>query len=117
MDGKATAFAKRREFPRIPFKASSLVIEPRSGEVVVAYTKELSCFGCFVETTNPLPQRSRIQIEISDDTDVFTASGVVAYVTVAGMGIAFGLVESKNHEVLAKWLSQANAIIDAGSRQ
>ena len=106
MDGEALVFAKPREFPRIPFKAPSLVIEPESGKVVVASTRELSRFGCFVETTNQLPRRSRIHIEITDDTDVFTASGVVAYVTLAGMGIAFGLVEAKNYEILSKWLSQ-----------
>jgi hypothetical protein len=37
---------------------------------------------------------------------LFTATGVVAYVTDAGMGIAFGLVESNNYEILAKWLSR-----------
>jgi PilZ domain len=108
MDNKTTAFAKTREFPRIPFKATSFVIEPDSGEIVVANTRELSRFGCFVETTKPLPQRSKIHIEITDDTGIFAASGVVAYVTAAGMGIAFGLVESKNSEILAKWLAQTS---------
>jgi hypothetical protein len=98
--------AERREFPRIPFKATSLVIDPSSAEVVVAHTTELSRFGCFVQTIKPLAQRSRIHIEIADDADIFTASGVVAYVTGAGMGITFGLVESTNYEILAKWLSR-----------
>lgn len=39
---KTTAIAERREFPRIPFKATSLVIDPASAEVVVANTTELS---------------------------------------------------------------------------
>jgi hypothetical protein len=109
MDNKTTAFAKAREFPRIPFKATSFVIEPDSGKIVVANTRELGRFGCFVETTNPLPQRSKIHIEITDDKSIFTASGVVAYVTAMGMGIAFGLVESKNAEILAKWLAQTSS--------
>jgi PilZ domain len=103
---KTTDVAERREFPRIPFKAASLVIDPTSAEVVVAQTTELSRFGCFIQTIKPLPQRSRIHIEIADDADIFTASGVVAYVTGTGMGIAFGLVESQNYEILAKWLSR-----------
>jgi hypothetical protein len=106
MASKTTDVAERREFPRIPFKANSLVIDPISAEVVAAHTTELSRFGCFVQTTKPLPQRSRIYIQIADDADIFSASGVVAYVTPAGMGIAFGLVESKNYEILAKWLSR-----------
>ena len=80
-----TKLAERREFPRIAFKASSLVIEPKSAELIIAETTELSRF---------------------DDADIFTASGVVAYVTAQGMGIAFGIVESKSYNILAKWLSQ-----------
>ena len=68
-------------------------------------TTELSRFGCFVQTETPLPRRSRIHIEIDDGEYIFAGSGVVAYVTLAGMGIAFGLVESGNHEILARWLS------------
>jgi PilZ domain len=105
MASKTVDVAERREFPRIAFKASALVIEPICGEVVVAHTTELSRFGCFVQTKKPLRRRSRIHVEIADDDDIFTASGVVAYVTGAGMGIAFGLVEFKNYEILAKWLS------------
>ena len=101
-----TLDAERREFPRIPFQASSLVIEPHSGDIVVGRTTELSQFGCFVRAENSLPPRSRIQIEIADDRDIFTARGVVAYVTAVGMGIAFGLVESRNYEILARWLSR-----------
>jgi hypothetical protein len=84
VDSKIIAFAKLREFPRIPFKATTLVIEPNSGEVVGAQTRELSRFGCFVETANPLPPRSRIHVEIADGEDIFTASGMVAYVTGTG---------------------------------
>jgi hypothetical protein len=102
---KTTRAAQRREFLRIPFKARSLVIEPISVEIVVARTRELSRFGCFVESPKPLPRRSRIQIEITDDGNIFRASGVVAYVTSEGMGIAFGLVEAGNYEVLEEWLS------------
>jgi hypothetical protein len=102
---KATDAAERREFPRIPFKAASMIIEPNSAVIIVAPTRELSRFGCFIETTKPLPRRSRIKIEIADGGDLFRASGVVAYVTADGMGIAFGLVEAANHEILAKWLS------------
>jgi hypothetical protein len=100
-----TRAAQRREFPRIPFKASSLVIEPISVKIVVAHTRELSRFGCFVESLTPLPRRSRIQIEITDGGNIFRASGVVAYITTEGMGIAFGLVEAGNYEVLEEWLS------------
>jgi hypothetical protein len=98
--------ANRREFPRIPFEARSIVIEPNSGEIAAGRTTELSRFGCFVQAKKPLPRRSRIHIQIDDGEHTFTASGVVAYLTASGMGIAFGLVESSNYEILARWLSR-----------
>jgi len=81
------------------------VIDPNSAAIVPGTTTELSRFGCFVHTTTPLPRRSRIHIDIDDGVDIFSASGVVAYVTDEGMGIAFGIVEARNHKVLARWLS------------
>jgi len=105
MAGK-TDVAERREFPRIPFKANSLVIDPVSAELVAGHTTELSRFGCFVQTIKSLPQRCRVHIQIADAADIFTASGLVAYITGHGMGIAFGIVEAKNAEILEKWLLQ-----------
>jgi hypothetical protein len=97
---------ERRRFPRISFKATSVVTEAGSSRTVVAGTSELSRFGCFVQTIKPYPQGTRVHIEMADGGDIFTASGVVAYVTGDGMGIVFSMVKSENYEVLAKWLSR-----------
>ena len=96
--------AERRKVPRVPFKATSVVTEAGSSQIVVAQTSELSRFGCFVETVRPYPQGTRVHIEMSDGGDVFTASGMVAYATAEGMGVVFSIVDSENHEVLDKWL-------------
>jgi hypothetical protein len=74
--------------------------------MVVAQTSELSRFGCFVQTIKPYPKGTRVHIEMADGGDIFTASGVIAYVTGDGMGVVFSMVESGNYEVLAKWLSR-----------
>lgn len=95
-----------RRVPRVPFKATSVVAEAGSSQVVVAQTTELSRFGCFVQTTKPYPQGTKVHIEVAEGGDVFTASGVVAYVTGDGMGVVFSMVEPENYEVLAKWLSR-----------
>ena len=78
--------------------------EEGSSQVVVAQTTELSRFGCFVQTIRPYPQGTRVHIEMADGGDVFTASGVVAYVTDEGMGVVFSMVEPDKYEILAKWL-------------
>jgi PilZ domain len=98
--------SERRRTPRISFKATSVVTETDSSQMVVAQTSELSRFGCFVQTIKPYPKGTRVHIELADGGDVFTASGVVAYVTGDGMGVVFSMVEPENYEVLAKWLSR-----------
>jgi hypothetical protein len=98
--------AERRRVPRIPFKATSVVTEAGSSQIVVAQTSELTRFGCFVQTSKPYSQGTRVHIEMSDGGDVFTASAVVAYVTNDGMGVVFSMVEAEKYEVLAKWLSR-----------
>ena len=97
---------ERRRVPRIPFKATSVVAEEGSSNVVVAQSKELSRFGCFVQTIRPYPQGTRVHIEMADGADIFTASGVVAYVTAEGMGVVFSMVEPDKYEILAKWLAR-----------
>ena len=97
---------ERRRVPRIPFKATSVVAETGSSQVVVAQTTELSRFGCFVQTLKPYPQGTRVHIEVAEAGTTFVASGVVAYVTGDGMGIVFSMVESENYAILAKWLSR-----------
>jgi hypothetical protein len=74
--------------------------------MVVAQTRELSRFGCFVQTAKPYPKGTRVHLELADGGDVFTASAVVAYVTGDGMGVVFSMVEPENYEILAKWLSR-----------
>lgn len=98
--------AERRKVPRVPFKATSVVTETGSSLIVVAQTTELSRFGCFVQTAKPYAQGTRVHIELSDGGDVFTASGVVAYLTDGGMGVVFSMVDPENYGVLTKWLSR-----------
>src|SRR2546427_11226663 len=98
--------SERRRGPRFPFKATSVVTETGSSQMVVAQTSELSRFGCFVQTAKPYPQGTRVHIELADGGVVFTASAVVAYVADDGMGIVFSMVEPQNYEILAQWLSR-----------
>ena len=103
---RAERQTERRRVARVPFKATSVVTEEDSSRMVVAQTSELSRFGCFVQTIKPYPRGTRVHIEMSDGGDIFTASGVVAYVTDDGMGVVFNMVEPEKYETLAKWLSR-----------
>ena len=97
---------ERRCAPRIPFKATSVVAEIGSTQVVVAQTSELSRYGCFVKTIKPYPRGTRVHIEMAECGTTFSASGVVAYVAGDGMGVIFSMVEPEDREILAKWLSR-----------
>ena len=97
---------ERRRVPRVPFKATSLVVEVGSTRAVVAQTTELSRFGCFVQTLKPYPQGTRVHIDMTQTGSTFSASGVVAYVNGDGMGVVFSLVEPENYEILGQWLSR-----------
>jgi hypothetical protein len=95
----------RRRVPRVAFKATSVITEIGSSQVVVARATELSRFGCFVQTRKSYAQGTRIHIEMADGGNIFTASGIVAYLTRDGMSIVFSMVESEKYEILAHWLS------------
>jgi len=97
----------RRRLPRIPFKATSVVAEIGSTQVVVAQTAELSRYGCFVKTIKPYAQGTRVRIEMAEAGTTFSALGVVAYVAGDGMGVIFSMVDPENYEILAKWLSRS----------
>lgn len=98
--------ADRRRVPRIPFKATSVVSEAGSTQVVIAQTNELTRFGCFVQTIKPYPKGTRVHVEIAEAGTTFVAAGVVAYLAGDGMGIVFSLVEGENNEILEKWVSR-----------
>src|SRR4029077_479072 len=74
--------AERRRVPRVRFKATSVVTETSSSQALVAQTTQLSCFGCFVQTSKSYPKGARVHIEMTDGGTTFAASGVVAYVRV-----------------------------------
>jgi hypothetical protein len=98
--------AERRSVPRTPFRATSVVTEIESSRIAVAHTREVSRFGCFVQTVKPCAKGTKVRIEIADGLEVFTTFGVVVYVTPDGMGIAFDEVESENRGLLERWLSR-----------
>jgi len=98
--------SERQRIPRIPFKATSVVREAGSSQIVVAQTTELSRLGCFVQTATPYPKGTRVHIEVAEAGTRFVASGAVAYVTVEGMGVVFSLVEPDNQAILENWLSR-----------
>jgi PilZ domain len=105
---ESTSGAERRRVPRFPFVASAEVVENNSTARMNARVSELSLYGCYVDTINPLPKGASVFIKIFTDADFIEAQGMVAYVHPnLGMGIAFFNVNPSFLPILQAWLMRA----------
>lgn len=97
--------AERRTSDRQLFAATAEVIEEVTGARFSTRTMDLGPGGCFIDTTNPLPVGSKVQVKIFKGKNDFKTNGTVVYSQNGmGMGIAFlELSENKQGELQA-WL-------------
>jgi PilZ domain-containing protein len=97
----------RRE-TRFPFIASAEVLDADSGTRMNSRISDLSLGGCYVDTINPLPDGTNVQLRIFTETHSFEGPATVVYShTHLGMGMKFGDVPSQYGEVLRLWLPEA----------
>ena len=98
----------RRRVPRFPFAASVELLEQKSGSKTKARVTELSLYGCYVETTDPLPQDTILAVKIFTDTEYFESNAAVVYAQPnRGMGLTFQDVKPYFLPVLKGWLLSA----------
>ena len=99
---------ERRRSSRYPFIAAAELTEPISGARLQASTSDIGFNGCYLDTTNPLPQGTVISIQIAYQGEVFAAGGVVAHGHPnIGMGVEFIALESGCASLLESWLHEA----------
>ena len=67
--------SERRRSPRYPFFAPAELTESTSGAQLEAATSDLGSNGCYLDTSNPLPQATIISIQITYQGHVFAAGG------------------------------------------
>lgn len=97
----------RRE-PRHPFVAAGELFDESSGSRMNIQISDLSFGGCYVDTVNPLPSGTAVQMKIFTTTHSFEAPATVVYShTHLGMGMRFGSVSPQYEEVLRLWLPEA----------
>lgn len=113
----------QRRTPRYPFAAPAAVL-PEKGAPVGGNIKELSLYGCYLDTASPLTPRSKVLVKIFMPGEYFEANATVAYATPAlGMGLVFRDVKPHFRTVLRKWLlmamqvSQPSALQGAEARE
>ena len=75
---------------------------------MTARVSDLSVLGCYVDTINPLPGGTPLQIKIFNNAQQFEAPATVVYSHKhLGMGLAFREVQPISKSVLQNWLQDA----------
>jgi hypothetical protein len=99
--------SERRRSARYPFLAAAELTESTSGARLEVSTSNLGFNGCYLDTINPLPQGTIINIQITYQGQVFAAGGVVAHSHPdIGMGVKFIALESGCASLLETWLNE-----------
>jgi PilZ domain len=95
-----------RRTPRFPCSASAEVIWDDAVELT--RVTELSRYGCYLETSRPLPPGTRVTVRAMDGGQLFEATATVLYSRpTLGMGVAFRDVKSAFQIVLEDWLRRS----------
>ena len=91
-----------------PFAASVELLEQKSGLKIKTRVTELSLYGCYVQTTDPLPQGTIFAVKIFTDTEYFESHATVVNAQPnRGMGLTSHDVKPYFLPVLKGWLLSA----------
>jgi hypothetical protein len=97
---------ERHRARRYSFHASIELTDLQSETQTKQQTRDLSMFGCHVDTLNPLPVGTKVRIKISYRSDNFHALGKVVYTRQnSGIGILFTKIEPNDQLVLDTWIA------------
>ena len=105
--GEKSKYAKQRSVQRCPFVASAEVTELVSRTKLSTRTSELGVGGCYIDTLNPFPEGSLVQVRIVRDDGVFETKAKVVYMHSGfGMGLAFTEMPPDQRSTLETWLAE-----------
>jgi len=103
------SYTQKRVNPRFPFFADAEVTL-RDGTCVRAQTAELSSRGCYIDTLEPIPTRTKLRLRISDGTSACELRGKVLYLHsgggfgIFGMGLVFEEMGAEQHSAIDAWV-------------
>jgi hypothetical protein len=96
-----------RRCPRYWFSAAGEV-EPARGTPFPVTLKELSLYGCYLDTETPLDTKTQVLLKVFGNGEVFEAKASVIYSNPRlGMGLVFRDVKPHCLCILQKWLLMA----------
>jgi hypothetical protein len=92
---------------RLPFVAGVQVTCVDTGDQIAAQTEDLTRSGCFIETSTPFADGTKVALRFLYNGAVVIALGEVAYSRAGnGMGIRFTAIEPSSVPVLDAWLAE-----------
>jgi hypothetical protein len=103
--------ADRRGAARFPLILVAEVKQLAESVVLSARSSDVSRSGCYIDTLNPIPVGSQVQVRLSSGDEVFDSHARVMYVCPGlGMGVMFhkDLPETQL-AILDRWLAAAAA--------
>ena len=105
------SYATRRANPRFTIFADAEVTL-RDGTSVPAQLSELSSRGCYIDTLEPIPTRTKLRLRICDGMSTYELQGKVIYMHsggglgIFGMGVLFGEMGAEQHSAIEAWLGE-----------
>lgn len=102
---KPLQHSKQRSVRRCSLVASAEVIDLLSGARLSARISELGLGGCYVDSLNPFPEGTLVELLILRDQGVFETHAKVVYCDPRfGMGLAFTEMKPHQRSLLEAWL-------------
>jgi hypothetical protein len=93
--------------PRYSFVVDIEVTDLQSETQIRERTKDLSLFGCDVNTLKPFPKGTRVRIKLSHGGADVVALATVAYARPdIGMGVVFTSIEPEDERILKGWIAE-----------
>jgi hypothetical protein len=100
-------YAHPRLSPRYPVVVDVELTDVQSQAQIRGGTKELSLFGCGVDTPQRFPQGATLRIKLSHRGAGIVAHGKVVYASPElGMGLAFTRIDPEDELILQGWIAE-----------
>ena len=106
-----TSYPIKRSNPRFSFFADA-EITLRDGTWVRAQLSELSSRGCYIDSLEPIPVRTKLRLRIHDGMSTCELHGKVLYIHsgggfgIFGMGVLFEEMNTEQQSAIGAWLRE-----------
>jgi hypothetical protein len=115
-------YAIRRAHPRYSFAAEAQLVL-RNGKSLTGQLTELSSRGCYVDTSEPLPLGTEVDLNVSHGVISCELHGKVIYehsgggLGVTGMGVVFERMGAEQHYTVQNWITELSSAMPLGHAQ